>query len=176
MNGLALTETGTFGKPHGIKGEISASLAFDGLEPAEGDFVFARIDGLAVPFRILGVRTKGNGYLLTLKGIKDEKSAALLANKPLLMPDIELEDDGSDQIYLEDLIGYTLTDNGMTIGKITGYDEPTADNPLFVVEPAQGDTILVPASDDLICDMDFDNKTIEMNLPEGLIGLNSSNK
>lgn len=176
MNGLALTETGTFGKPHGIKGEISASLDFDGIEPAEGDFVFARIDGLAVPFRILGVRSKGSGYLLTLKGINDEKSAALLANKPLLMPDIELEGDITDQIYLEDLIDYTITDGGVTIGKISGYDEPTADNPLFVVKLSQGDTILVPACDDLICDIDFDNKIIKMNLPEGLIGLNSSNK
>lgn len=174
MNGPVLTEIGSFGKPHGIKGEISASLDFDGIELSEGDFVFAGIDGLDVPFRVLAVRTKGSGYLLTLKGIDDEKSAALLANKPLKMSDIELDDEASDQIYLEDLIGYTVTDGDQTVGKISGYDEPTADNPLFVVELPQGDTVLIPANDELICDIDFDRKTIEMDLPAGLIDLNSS--
>jgi len=174
MNAPVLTEVGVFGKPHGIKGEISASLDFDGIELVEGEFVFAYIDGLAVPFRILSVRTKGSAYLLTLKGINDEKSAALLSNKALLMPDIELNDDDSDQIYLEDLIGFTIIDDGHTVGEITDYDEPTADNPLFVVELPQGDTMLVPANDELICDINFESKTIEMNLPQGLVDLNSS--
>ena len=171
----ALTEIGSFGKPHGIKGEISASIDIDGIELCRDDFVFACIDGLDVPFRVTDIRTKGSGYLLTLKGINDEKSAALLANKALMMPDIEI-DEASDQIYLEDLIGYTVTDDGTTVGKILGYEEPTADNPLFEVETPQGETILIPANDELICDIDFDKETIEMDLPSGLIGLNSSTK
>ena len=64
-----LTEAGVFGKPHGIKGEIAASIDIDGIDIAADDFVFARIDGLDVPFRVEAVRYKGSGYLLTLKGL-----------------------------------------------------------------------------------------------------------
>lgn len=176
MNSPELTEIGSFGKPHGIRGEISASLDFDNIELCEGDFVFAGIDGLEVPFHIKAIRTKGSAYLLTLKGINDEKSASLLANKPLMMPDIEPNEELSDQIYLEDLIGYTVNDGSITIGKISGYDEPTAENPLFLVDTPQGKTILIPANDELICNIDLDNKNITMDLPLGLIDLNSTKR
>ncbi len=62
MTGLQLLEVGEFGKPHGIKGEISAMIDVDGIEIEADDFVFAEIDGLDVPFRVAGVRYKGAGY------------------------------------------------------------------------------------------------------------------
>lgn len=172
----ALIEAGSFGKPHGIKGEIAASLDLDDVEIRPDDFVFATIDGLNVPFRVLAVRYKGSGYLLTLKGIDDEKAAALLANKPLFLEGVESDeaDDDDDVVYLEDLVGFTLTDQGRTIGVVEDYTEPTEHNPLFVVRTVSGDEILVPASEDLINDLDTENKTIDMNLPEGLVDLNSS--
>lgn len=173
-----LTEAGVFGKPHGIKGEIAASIDIDGVEIAPDDFVFARIDGLDVPFRVEAVRYKGAGYLLTLKGIKDEKAAARLSGGPLYMEcDIEDSDDSeSDQVYLEDLIGFTVSDRGVSIGVVEDYSEPTPHNPLFVLRRPDGTELLVPASDDLIVDIDFDNNNIDMDLPEGLVDLNSSKK
>ncbi len=175
MTAPSLTEAGAFGKPHGIKGEIYAAIDFEGIEPAEGDFVFATIDGIEVPFRVLSVRTKGSGYLLSLKGISDEKAAAMLANKPLLLEGIEdYTPDDSEQIYLEDLIGFRITDNGQSIGTISDYTEPTAENPLFVVTRPSGNTILLPAAGELINDIDFDNNTVEMDLPVGLLDINSN--
>lgn len=176
MNGPSLTEAGSFGKPHGIKGEIAAGIDIDEVEIVPDDFVFANIDGLEVPFRVLSVRRKGSGYLLTLKGIDNESEAAMLANRPLLLEGVESSeiDDDSDLVYLEDLVGFTLTDQGRTIGVVEDYNEPTEHNPLFVVRTVNGDEILVPASEDLINDLDTDNKTIDMNLPEGLVDLNSS--
>lgn len=177
MSGPSLTEAGSFGKPHGIKGEIAAAIEIDGVEIMPDDFVFANIDGLEVPFRVLSVRYKGAGYLLTLKGIDNEKQAAMLANRPLLLEEGDIaegdEDDG-DIMYLEDLAGFTITDRGRSIGVVEDYTEPTPHNPLFVVRTGDGDEILVPASEDLIIGIDTDNKTIDMNLPEGLVDLNSS--
>lgn len=169
-----LSQAGVFGKPHGIKGEIAASVDADCLSLESGDFVFARIDGLAVPFRIESVRPKGTSYLLTLKGVDSEKTAAMLANKELLVPADKIIDEDSDddgQVYLEDLLGFTVTDGGRPIGVIDDYTEPTADNPLFIVRDAEGFQILLPASGELIEDIDFDNKIIAMELPEGLVDL-----
>ncbi len=173
-----LTEAGVFGKPHGIKGEIAASIDIDGIDIAADDFVFARIDGLDVPFRVEAVRYKGSGYLLTLKGVNDEKAASRLSGGPLYM-ECDIDDsDGSDsdQVYLEDLIGFTVTDRGEMVGTIDDYSEPTPHNPLFVLRRPDGTELLVPASDELIVDIDFDNNNIDMDLPEGLVDLNSSKK
>ena len=175
MTGLQLLEVGEFGKPHGIKGEISAMIDVDGIEIEADDFVFAEIDGLDVPFRVAGVRYKGAGYLLTLKGINNENEASMLANKPLLMEcdPADLEDD-DDRIYLEDLKGFELKDSGAPIGTIKDYIEPTEHNPLFVVQTPAGNEIYVPASEELSADIDVENQIIDMDLPAGLVDLNSS--
>ena len=149
MSGPSLTEAGSFGKPHGIKGEIAAAIETDGVEIMPDDFVFANIDGLEVPFRVLSVRYKGAGYLLTLKGIDNEKQAAMLANRPLLLEGVESSeiDDDSDLVYLEDLVGFTLTDQGRTIGVVEDYTEPTEHNPLFVVRTVSYTHLTLPTSD-----------------------------
>jgi len=53
------------------------------------------------------------------------------------------------------------------VGEIVDIDDAT-ENVLFVVERGDGSTILVPAADDLVTDIDLDGKTISMLLPEGL--------
>lgn len=170
-----LLEVGEFGKPHGIKGEISAMIDVDGIEIEADDFVFAEIDGLEVPFRVTGVRNKGAGYLLTLKGINNENEASMLANKALLMEcDPEELGDDDDRIYLEDLEGFELRDSGEPIGIIKDYIEPTEHNPLFVVLTSAGNEIYIPASEELIADIDVENQIIDMDLPAGLVELNSS--
>lgn len=173
MSGFNPVDVGVFGKPHGVKGEIYASLDADGLEIEVGDFVFATLDGLDVPFRVLAVRPKGAGVLLSLRSIDSEVKAALLANKTLRM-EVDLGDDTDDDdgnVYLEDLIDYTIVSDQITVGSVCDIDDSTADNPLFVVATATGE-ILIPAAADLINDIDNENKTIIMSLPEGLINLN----
>lgn len=169
-----LIAVGAFVKPHGIRGEISASIDIDGYEPVAGDFVFASIDGLEVPFRILSVRTKGSGYLLTLKGVDSEDDASVLSNKPLHVESEVVDEIDSDEVYLEDLVGFTIYDGGDKIGKIEDYYEPTPENPLFVVARPDGSTFYVPASGELVNDINFENKTIDIDLPIGLVDLNSS--
>lgn len=178
MNAFHAVETGVFGKPHGIRGEISAFVDVDGLDIEPGDFVFADIDNLTVPFRVTGVRTKGAGYLLALRGINNENDAAMLAGKALMMQ-VDLADgddhEGSDSsdFYLEDLIGFVLMNSdGVRTGVIADYDASTGDNPLFVVESPSGSEILIPAAPDLITDIRTDEKIIVMDLPAGLINLN----
>lgn len=88
--------------------------------------------------------------------------------------EVDLGDDTDDDdgnVYLEDLIDYTIVSDHVTVGLVCDIDDSTADNPLFVVTTATGE-ILIPAAADLINDIDNENKTIIMSLPEGLINLN----
>ena len=79
--------------------------------------------------------------------------------------------DGEDGVvYLEDLVGYALYDGERKVGLISGYDDST-DNVLFIVDNGIGDTILVPAADDLIDEIDEEQAIVRMSLPDGIIDL-----
>ena len=69
-----LIEAGKFNKPHGIKGEISATVDID-IDFDELKCVVMPIEGIFVPFFINSVRPKnGDTYLVTIDGVDSEVS------------------------------------------------------------------------------------------------------
>lgn len=168
-----LTYIGVLTATHGLRGEMSAvvdSAAADMLE--DMSHVFVSLDGLMVPFAISGVRRRGaQGVLISLKGVTSEAEAVRLRGAELFtdMDLVEDDDADADGFYLEDLIGYDLYDGETPIGKIDDYDD-TTENTLFVVAAPDGQA-LVPATDDLIVEVDTDLRRIIMSLPEGLLNL-----
>lgn len=167
-----LTPAGEFNKPHGIKGEISAS--FDPrVDVGALKCVVAEVNGLFVPFFIDAIRSRGaDAVLLTIDGITDENEAKLLSRKPLylLNGDAALAaDDEDDGFYAEDLVGFSVLDeDGAVIGKIAGVDSTTA-NVLFVIDRPDGSEALVPVADEFIDGIDPESATITLRLPDGLL-------
>lgn len=167
-----LTPAGEFNKPHGIKGEISAS--FDPrVDVGALKCVVAEVNGLFVPFFIDAIRSRGvDAVLLTIDGITDENEAKLLSRKPLylLNGDAALAaDDEDDGFYAEDLVGFSaLDEDGAVIGKIAGVDSTTA-NVLFVIDRPDGSEALVPVADEFIDGIDPESATITLRLPDGLL-------
>lgn len=167
-----LTPAGEFNKPHGIKGEISAS--FDPrVDVGALKCVVAEVNGLFVPFFIDAIRSRGaDAVLLTIDCITDENEAKLLSRKPLylLNGDAALAaDDEDDGFYAEDLVGFSaLDEDGAVIGKIAGVDSTTA-NVLFVIDRPDGSEALVPVADEFIDGIDPESATITLRLPDGLL-------
>lgn len=167
-----LTPAGEFNKPHGIKGEISAS--FDPrVDVGALKCVVAEVNGLFVPFFIDAIRSRGaDAVLLTIDGITDENEAKLLSRKPLylLNGDAALAADNEDDgFYAEDLVGFSaLDEDGAVIGKIAGVDSTTA-NVLFVIDRPDGSEALVPVADEFIDGIDPESATITLRLPDGLL-------
>ena len=80
--------------------------------------------------------------------------------------DAEVEEEDS-------LIGYTIIDrNYGVLGKVIDIDDQTA-NVLFIVEYNDSE-LMVPAAEDLVEAIDDEEKTIIMNLPQGLINLDEA--
>lgn len=169
-----LTCIGEILKPHGINGEMAATISPD-VDTDVLKCIFLLIDGLYVPFFIEGLRHRGSeAVLLTIDGIDDEKGAKELARKEIFIlkddpaaprPD----DDDSDGFYADDLTGFTaVTDDGTSLGTITGIDDSTI-NVLFIIERPDGSEALVPVADEFITDIDPDKSIVTMTLPDGLI-------
>lgn len=171
-----LIAIGHYNKPHGVAGELSATVDVE-VEVLRGlSCLVSDIDGIFVPFFVNAIRPKsGDTVLLTIDGIENEKEAARLVNRDIyaLKRDYRQEsiDADADGYPLDFFIGFELRDNdGSRVGEITDVDEQT-ENAIFVVD-RDGSEIMVPATDDLIVEFDVDNKLMVMDLPEGLLDLN----
>lgn len=166
---------GSIIKPHGINGEVSATVDADIYLPDLKCLVL-KIDGINVPFFINSSRPRGTeAVLITIDGIKNEREAAKICGLDIYALKSDFDEDGynddEEGFYVSDLIGYTMTDDQKNlIGKITGFDDSTA-NVLLLVEDANGDTKYIPMADDLIEDFDAENKTISLYLPSGILDL-----
>ncbi|MBQ7690823.1 MAG: 16S rRNA processing protein RimM [Muribaculaceae bacterium] len=166
---------GRYNKPHGVQGEINATLdvAAD-LLPGFGCLV-SDVDGIFVPFFVASCRTKtASSLLLTLEGIDSEREVAKLVNHDIYVLKTEFDalahDNECDEFPLDYFIGFRVVDDGEPVGVIVDVDDAT-DNVLFVVEQPDGNLVRVPAVDDLITDIDEDNQTLLMQLPVGLLDL-----
>ena len=171
-----LIAIGHYNKPHGVAGEISATVDVE-LDLLRGlSCLVSDIDGIYVPFFVNAVRPKsGDTVLLTIDGIGNEKDVARLVNRDIfaLKRDYRQEsiDADADGYPLDFFIGFELRDSdGSRVGEITDVDEQT-ENAIFVVE-RDGSEMMVPATDDLIVEFDVDKKLMVMDLPEGLLDLN----
>ncbi len=168
---------GRFNKPHGVAGEISATLFVDDALLRKLPCVVAQMDGIFVPFFINSLRPKAaETVLLVIDGISTAQQAARLVNHDLyaLKRDSlqhDHDDDDPDGYPLDYFIGFALQDSdGNCVGNIVDVNEQT-ENALFIVENGDQE-LMVPAVDDLIVEFDTDKKVMVMELPEGILDLN----
>ena len=168
-----LIEIGQLGKPHGIKGELNAvideSVDIERLEKVALD-----IDGIYVPFFFNSIRPKRHdSVIVEIDGIDSEEKAAKLVNKTLyafIADDVKTEDEDGG-LYASDLIGYTIVHaDGRKVGVITDINDST-ENALFIVELPNGKSTYIPIADELIDEINEEEKYIVMTLPEGILDL-----
>ncbi len=169
-----LIQIGRFNSPHGINGEVAATLSED-VDLTSLQCIVVDIDGIYVPFFIKSIRNKNaTTVLLTIEDINDEKESALIANKPIFTLRGQYVcgvDDDVEGFYADDLIGYNATDTtGKLNGDIIAIDDST-DNVLLIVRNADGKDVLIPAVEEFIDEIDQQTKKINFDLPEGFPGL-----
>ena len=171
-----LIAIGHYNKPHGVAGEISATIDVD-VDLLRGlSCLVSEVDGIFVPFFVNACRPKSSEtVLLTIDGINNEMDATLLVNADIYALKREynersIEED-ADGYPLDYFIGFELNDvQGNRIGEIIAVDEQT-ENAIFIVNRGE-EECMVPAADELIVEFDLDDKTMVMDLPQGLLELN----
>lgn len=172
MEGYRLA-VGTIVKPHGIKGELNVMMGerAEADDFAPGACLFIEIEGLDVPFFVGSMRSRGtDSLLITLDEIADEKQASELTGKTLYayVDPSELDDD--DEMTVGALIGYEVIDETSreSLGHIADVQELTPGCWYFVMEESER---LLPAVDEMILEVDSEERCVVMDLPEGLAEL-----
>lgn len=103
-------------------------------------FVFVKRDGLFVPFRA-------------------EQIAELVGEEGFVLRS-DVQDEGDGTLTWQDLVGYTIEDEGKVVGKIAQVDESTI-NTLAILE----DERMIPLHEDFIVEIDEDARILRVNLP-----------
>ena len=159
---------GRLGKAHGVRGEISFLFDDDVFDRVDADYLILDIDGILVPFFMEEYRFKtDHNALVKFDGIDNVERARELTGCDVYFPR-ELSDSEEGDITWAELVGYTLTDaqTGQSVGTIADVNDTTL-NVLFELEDGK----LIPASEELIDDIDTINHQIKINLPEGILEL-----
>ncbi len=171
-----LVDIGRYNKPHGVNGEISATVDCDIDVLERFSCLVSDVDGIFVPFFIKQLRTKSaQSVLLTVDGINDDTEAALLVNKDIYVLKREYsriaQESESDDYPIDYFIGFSVDEqDGTVLGEIVDVDDTTA-NVLFKVKTPGDKEVLVPAVDDFIVDIDIDKRQLTMNIPKELLQL-----
>lgn len=123
--------------------------------------------------------------VLKFAGVDSISDAETLVGSEIQIPRSERAALGTDEFYVSDLIGCTVTDSGREIGRVVGRVRDvqfgSGEAPLLVIE---GDVIsggvisskkeyLVPFAAAYIEKIALEQKRLEMKLPEGLLELDA---
>ncbi len=159
---------GRLGKAHGVKGEVSFQFDDDIFDRVDADYLVLDIDGILVPFFMEEYRFRSDTVcLVKFCDIDTQQRAQELTGCDVYFPRT-LAEEADEMPSLSMLVGFDIVNNanGETVGHIAAIDDSTA-NILFELE----DGMLIPANDELITDIDAEQRLIRMNIPEGLLDI-----
>jgi 16S rRNA processing protein RimM len=169
-----LVRIGKTQKAHGLKGELKLNVEEYFIDDLfETEALFIELKGQKVPYFIENLQ-EGNSIILKLEGINSRNEAEQLAHKELFMrrEDIHLSDEiiNSGGLKYKFLEGFTIYDN--VEGEIAVINE-VAEFPqqemAYITYKTK--TLLIPLNDDIILEINREEKKVMMNLPEGILNL-----
>lgn len=166
---------GLFNKPHGIHGELSFTFTDDIFDRVDCDYLVCLLDGIFVPFFMEEYRFRSDSTaLVKLEGVDSAERARMFTNIEVYFPvkyaellGPEWESSGGTSP-----LGFMMRDiHAGELGEIVDVDDSTI-NILFVVKYGK-EELLVPAQEEFIVEIDQMHKVITVNLPEGLLSLDT---
>ena len=152
---------------HGIRGEVKLS-PYASLDGAEWNTVYVRAGKADRPMEVVGVRPNKDLLIIALRGLGDRNAAEALAGSELCMRKSDLPELAEDEYYYSDLLGLAVfTDDGRDLGLVKEII-PTGSNDVLEVKGPLG-TVLIPAIEGVVLEVDMDKARIVVHLLEGLL-------
>lgn len=157
----------------GIKGEVRVISKTDFPEKRYkvGNVLFLFMPNSKKPIELTvkSHRTHKNFELLTFEGYNNINDVEKFKEGILKVPESQLGELEEDEFYYHEIIGCLVaTTEGEEIGKVTEILSPGA-NDVWVVKTAAGKEILLPVIDDVVLDVDVNEKLVKVHLMEGLL-------
>lgn len=169
-NGLILI--GRISGTHGIRGQVR-------VVPFSGDsgsitrlrtLMLAAPDGKYDSYEIAGAIEHKKRALVTLKGFDDINRVLPLVGRDVYIRRDQLQPLPEGEYYWCDLVGLdVVTEEGEALGELADILE-TGGNDVYVVKSGERE-ILIPATTDVVLQVDLDNRKMVVRPLEGLLDL-----
>jgi 16S rRNA processing protein RimM len=164
----AFLVVGKLRHPHGVKGEILMEVITDFPERLlPGGQVFVGEEHR--PERILTRRAHGRGLLVSFDGYTAPETVGELRNAYVYVPTAGRPELPAGEYYHHQLLGLrVIGEDGNELGKLAEILS-TAAHDIYIVRSESGAEILLPATDEVILEIDLKNGLLRVHLLPGLI-------
>lgn len=156
-------------KPHGLRGDLTCSFSDTVFDDEDIPFLMVEIDHIFVPFYLEEYRFKTDtAAIVKFEDVNSEAEARTLADKAVYLPLKYRRDREPEEFTLQDMVGFEVMDTAIGhLGKIAVVDDSTL-NVLFQLEDGR----MFPAHDELVENVDYQNRILTVRLPEGMLDVN----
>lgn len=159
---------------HGVKGEVKVQVSSDDLN------AFLNYRALLLQksaadrreaYQVAASRIHGGRVLVSLTGVNSRDEAEALIGSTVWVEREQLAPLRQGEFYWQDLLGFAvLTAEGASLGTLSGF-HATAGHDLLVVR-GTGREYLIPAVEAFVADIDFADRRLVVDPPEGLLDIN----
>ena len=163
-------EVGQIVNTFGIKGMVKVIPFTDDIKRFDKlDKVYIEKNKSKKEYKIEEVKYHKNMVLIKFEGIDKIEQAEELRNSYLTVSRDSVEELEEGRYYIVDLLGLDVyTDEQVLLGTLDDIFN-TGSNDIYVVKNKEGKQILLPAIEDVIKQVDLENKKIIVHLLPGLV-------
>lgn len=163
-------EIGQIVNTFGIKGMVKVKPFTDNIERFNNlEKIYIKNKSGQTEYKIQEIKYHKNMVLIKFEGIENPEQADLLRNSYLIVDRETEEPLEPGRYYIVDMIGLDVfTDNNEYLGKLEDIYN-TGSNDIYVVKNELGKQVLLPAIEDVIKNIDMDNKKVIVHLIPGLV-------
>lgn len=184
-----LIQIGVVCRSHGLGGELRVRLSDPGssaLDEIAHVWIGESVAGGAArsplkKWKIERVRPQDGGfYLITLEGLRSRSAADALHSALLYAPREELEPLAEDEFYVSDVVGFSVFTVGQdAVGAVRSVLLNPGSDLLVIARPGKPGTtaeedVLVPLVPEIVVEIDFEQRRVVIDPPEGLLDINLS--
>ncbi len=160
------TKIGSLQKSFGTDGFLRYKVLPEfKLDLKSAKFLFMMHDDYYVPYRI--VELQAEKKLIHLDDVNDQEAASAIQSQDLFLPSDDLDVKEEDQSDF--LVGYKLYDNEDFISTV--IEVRTIAGYYYAVLNYNDKEVLIPVHEELMLELNPDEKLVRMDLPEGILDL-----
>jgi 16S rRNA processing protein RimM len=126
-------------------------------------------------FEIAKLKPFKRGFIASLKGFSDRNKAEEFKGAEVWVDESLFVSEDGESLYLNEIAGFSVHDKTLgDIGQISDFSSNGIQDLLVIQDKSE--SFEIPFVKEYVLDIDFKNKTIKMDLPEGLLEINQNDE
>lgn len=158
---------------HGLKGEIYVLVFSRDQSWAQSFEKFSLIneaDKKTQTLTVERIKPYKEGFIIKPKEFTNRNQSEFVKGWVFAVDESTFISEEGEDIFLSELLNFTVIENKNNLGQVIGFLSNSAQDLLLVEKDTE--QFEIPFVEDFIIEVNYEKKTIEVELPEGLLEIN----